>query len=67
LKLWKEQEGICPICNQPITKETGWHNHHIVHKAKGGSNGSENRILVHPNCHMQVHAKKVTVSKPCPV
>jgi len=67
LELWKKQEGICPNCNQPITMETGWHNHHIVHKAKGGSNGMENRVLVHPNCHRQVHANKGTVSKPCPV
>jgi RNA-directed DNA polymerase len=67
LKLWKEQEGICPICDQPLTEETGWHNHHIVHKAKGGSDGRENRVLVHPNCHRQVHANKGTVSKPCPV
>ena len=67
LKLWNEQKGICPNCDQPITKETGWHNHHIVYKAKGGSNGAENRVLVHPNCHRQVHANKGTVSKPCPV
>jgi RNA-directed DNA polymerase len=67
LKLWEEQKGICPNCDQPITKETGWHNHHIVYKAKGGSNGIENRVLVHPNCHRQVHANKGTVSKPCPV
>jgi RNA-directed DNA polymerase len=67
LKLWNEQKGICPNCDQPITKETGWHNHHIVFKAKGGSNGTENRVLVHPNCHRQVHATKGTVTKPCPV
>jgi RNA-directed DNA polymerase len=66
LKLWEKQEGICPNCDQPITIETGWHNHHIVHKAKGGSNGIENRVLVHPNCHRQVHANEGTVSKPCP-
>ena len=65
-ELWKEQEGICPHCNQPITKETGWHNHHVVHKATGGSNSTENRVLVHPNCHNQIHAKG-SVSKPCPV
>ena len=65
LKLWKEQEGICPLCDQPITMDTGWHEHHIVHKANGGSNKAENRVLVHPNCHRQVHANKGTVSKPC--
>jgi RNA-directed DNA polymerase len=67
LELWKNQEGLCPMCNQPITEDTGWDNHHIVHKTKGGSNKAENRALVHPNCHKQVHAKKGSVSKPCPV
>jgi len=66
LRLWKEQRGICPVCNQPITQVTGWHNHHIVYKTLGGTDGAENRVLVHPNCHRQVHAKGLTVSKPCP-
>ena len=65
--LWKEQGGICPICSQPITQVTGWHNHHIVYKTLGGTDGVENRVLIHPNCHRQVHAKGLTVSKPRPV
>jgi RNA-directed DNA polymerase len=65
--LWKEQGGICPICNQPITHVTGWHNHHIVYKTHGGADSAENRVLIHPNCHRQVHAKGLTVSKPRPV
>jgi len=64
--LWKEQGGICPICTQPITQVTGWHNHHIVYKALGGTDTAENRVLIHPNCHRQVHAKGLTVSKPRP-
>ncbi|HEY6072465.1 MAG TPA: group II intron reverse transcriptase/maturase [Anaerolineales bacterium] len=65
--LWKEQGGICPVCNQPITQITGWHNHHIVYKTLGGTDNAENRVLIHPNCHKQVHAKNLTVSKPRPV
>jgi RNA-directed DNA polymerase len=65
--LWKEQGGLCPICNQPITHVTGWHNHHIVYKTLGGTDHAENRVLIHPNCHRQVHAKGLTVSKPRPV
>ena len=34
--LWKEQGGICPVCNQKITTVTGWHNHHIVWRTHGG-------------------------------
>jgi len=67
IHLWKEQGGLCPICNQPITHVTGWHNHHIVYKTLGGTDHAENRVLIHPNCHRQVHAKGLTVSKPRPV
>jgi len=52
---WKKQNGICPVCNQKITQETGWNNHHLVERSKGGSDKAENRVLLHPNCHRQVH------------
>jgi RNA-directed DNA polymerase len=66
LYLWKEPNGICPICNQKITKLTGWHNHHIVWRTKGGGDGTENRVLLHPNCHRQVHSRGLAVAKPRP-
>ncbi len=64
--LWKEQGGNCPVCIQPITQVTGWHNHHIVYKTMGGTDGMSNRVLIHPHCHRQGHAKGLTVSKPRP-
>jgi RNA-directed DNA polymerase len=64
LYLWKEQDGICPVCNQKITELTGWHNHHIIWRSKGGSDKAENRVLLHPNCHRQVHNRGITVGKP---
>ncbi len=66
LYLWQEQGGLCPVCGQKITKLTGWHNHHIVWRSKGGSDGAENRVLLHPNCHSQVHNRGLSVAKPCP-
>ncbi|MCP4349041.1 MAG: group II intron reverse transcriptase/maturase [Desulfobacterales bacterium] len=66
LELWKEQDGKCPVCRQEITIEEGWHNHHIKWKVYGGSDEPENRILMHPNCHRQVHSLKLKVEKPCP-
>ena len=30
LSLWYEQKGICPVCDDKITKITGWHSHHII-------------------------------------
>lgn len=67
LYLWKEQNGLCPICREKITKLTGWHSHHIVWKVYGGGDGLENRVLLHPNCHRQVHNRPdLTVEKPRP-
>jgi len=66
LRLWKEQNGICPVCEQRITELTGWHNHHIVWRVMGGSDRDENRVLLHPNCHRQVHSRGLYVEKPRP-
>jgi RNA-directed DNA polymerase len=66
LYLWREQDGICPVCKQSITTLTGWHNHHIVWRSKGGPDGAANRVLLHPNCHRQVHSYGLDVAKPRP-
>ena len=65
--LWRSQNGMCPICNQKITVETGWANHHILWKSKGGMDGNSNRVLLHTNCHNKVHNQKLNVRKPVPV
>jgi len=64
LKLWFSQEGNCPMCCQKITKETGWNIHHIVSKINGGKNVLTNLVLLHPNCHKQVHNQSLQVLKP---
>lgn len=56
LALWKRQEGHCPRCRQLITSITGWHRHHVIWKARGGSDRLTNLVLLHPTCHRQVHA-----------
>jgi RNA-directed DNA polymerase len=64
--LWKEQNGICPVCDQKITEITGWHNHHIIWRSKGGPDTVENRVLLHPTCHAKVHSQGLYVAKPRP-
>ena len=66
LYLWKEQQGICPVCKQSITELTRWHVHHIVWRTRGGADTAENRVLVHPNCHRQIHSQGLEVRKPRP-
>lgn len=62
--LWFDQAGLCPVCQQKITKATGWHSHHIVYRVHGGRDGPSNRVLLHPTCHRQVHALGLNVEKP---
>ncbi len=66
LHLWKEQDGTCPMCHQKITWITGWHSHHLIWRSKGGTDRAENRVLLHPNCHRQLHSQGVHVEKPRP-
>ena len=60
------QAGICPLCHQKITLLTGWHNHHIVWRVHGGDDSSENRVLLHPECHRQLHSQGLSVVRPRP-
>lgn len=54
--IWLWQGGNCPLCDQRITQDTGWHLHHVIKRSQGGSDQSSNLVLLHPNCHMQYHA-----------
>lgn len=63
-RLYTSQRGRCALCNQPITRETGWHDHHIIYRSQGGRDSLDNRVLLHPICHTQLHMRGLTVSKP---
>jgi RNA-directed DNA polymerase len=62
--LWYEQRGCCPVCNERITRITGWRLHHCVPRVLGGSTNATNRVLLHPECHDRVHRQRIAVSKP---
>ena len=64
--LWLEQNGKCPICAQPLTLEEGWHVHHLLWRTYGGTDELDNRVLLHPNCHRQVHHEGLVVERPRP-
>jgi RNA-directed DNA polymerase len=66
LRLWKEQDGLCAVCHQRITTLTGWHSQHRVWRTHGGADRAENRVLLHPNGHAQVHSHGLTMVKPRP-
>jgi RNA-directed DNA polymerase len=61
--LWLEQDGKCRVCGQPLTLEEGWHVHHLLWRSHGGLDLIDNLVLLHPNCHRQVHSEGLVVEK----
>jgi RNA-directed DNA polymerase len=66
IRLWLDQDRACIVCQQRITAVTGWHVHHIVRRVDGGSDAWSNLVMVHPDCHRQIHSRGLTVMKPAP-
>jgi RNA-directed DNA polymerase len=66
IRLWLDQDRRCPICREWITRKSGWHLHHLIRRVDGGGDGSANLIMVHPNCHRQIHVNGLKVVKPAP-
>jgi len=67
IRMYLDQGGLCAVCNCRMTKATGWHDHHIEYRVHGGSDALGNRVLLHPNCHTQVHNNDLKVVKPVPI
>src|SRR5262249_17372681 len=61
--LWLEQAGKCLVCGQPLALDAGWHAHHLLWRSHGGGDDVDNLVLLHPNCHRQVHSEGLVVNK----
>ena len=64
IALWREQEGKCPVCDQKITKESGWSLYHIRPRVYGGTDSMSNLLILHPYCRERVRYQKLKVTKP---
>lgn len=58
-KLFARQQGLCALCQHALTEDSGWDDHHIDYRMMGGNNSLNNRALLHPNCHRELHAKQL--------
>lgn len=67
LQLWLEQDGECPICGQKLAEGNDGNIHHLHPRVEGGEDTLDNLVLLHANCHRQVHSQGWEVSKPRPV
>ena len=61
--LWLEQDGKCLVCHSPLTLAEGWHIHHLLPRIQGGSDRVNNLILLHANCHRQVHSEGMVLNQ----
>lgn len=59
LRLWITQKGKCPICNKPLTLDSGWEEHRIVEGFRGGKYTVGNTVLLHDICHLNYHYRPV--------
>ena len=64
VSLYLLQGGLCAHYGCALTRETGWHDHHLEYRMHGGSDALFNRVLLHPDCHRQVHVGKIALTKP---
>lgn len=64
IALWREQEGKCPVCDQKITKESGWSLYHIRPRVYGGTDSMSNLLILHPYCRERVRYQKLNGMKP---
>lgn len=53
--LWERQNHRCALCHQLFQEEDEWDVHHIIHRRDEGSDEPSNLMMLHPNCHRQLH------------
>ena len=64
-KVLNQQKGLCPICRQVIQSGENLELHH--RDGNHQNNRRANLVLLHPNCHRQVHyapGSKTALSRP---
>lgn len=49
-RVWLRQDGMCPACQEPITKGIPWDVRYIVKRADGGTGAASNLKMHHLNC-----------------
>ena len=55
-KVYEQQQGLCIVCNRKLTSNDPVHLHHIRYKSEGGEDTVENLMMLHPDCHRQIHS-----------
>lgn len=57
-RIWERQNHRCLVCNQLFKDKDDWDLHHVIRKTDGGGDNIGNLVMLHINCHMQLHHGK---------
>jgi hypothetical protein len=60
--LMAREKGCCQFCKKKFEKRNPSHIHHIIERAKGGTDRVANLAIVHKKCHEQFHKKGMKLS-----
>jgi hypothetical protein len=60
--LMAREKGCCQCCQKPFEKGNPSHIHHIIERAKGGTDRTANLAILHKKCHEQLHQKGLKLS-----
>lgn len=55
--LWNKQAGKCKVCQDNIDNGEQIEVHHILPRKLGGKDNIDNLVMLHTNCHRQVHSR----------
>jgi len=66
IRLWLDQARSCPVCQQMITKSSGWRLYHLERTIDGGKDTNRNLVMLHPECHRTARVLGLSVVKPAP-
>ena len=56
---WKQQEGPCVVCGQPLRiAAEDVHIHHRIWRSRGGLDTADNLELLRANCYRQIHVQE---------
>ena len=55
--LFRKQKGQCSTCKTPFVFDDTLQIHHVKPKAHGGTDSKNNLLLLHAECHRELHSK----------
>lgn len=53
--IWRRCGGLCELCGHQLADFESFEAHHRKLRTRGGGDGPDNIVCLHPGCHSEVH------------